>query len=377
MAREADPRAELAAHEEELASGDDLRSSYVLRGAEPWFRERAVQALLRRAKELGYELCQHDAKDPDFRIQTLHDDLCAGALFASKRCVVVLHPEDLLKKAAGKKADPPLLRSILSFLDGERGSVCVVAESLRADAKVVKEVKKRGGAVRSFRRLWDSPPPWEPGGDLRRTELVQWLGSRARELGAKLTAEQAVLLATARGNDLAALDAELGIMRDGGAESVLSGLDLDAAASPFKVAEDMVRGDVGKALFGLETLWRGGMRKDKDGTRETRGTALVVILLGSLRRYARQGLAGSRAIAAGANVKDAAEAAGVGPQPMARRAFESLVGLRPPEAWERLFADVGDLERRSRTGTEIDVNDLARLALRWRPRRRRRVTAAR
>ena len=69
-----DPRAELAQLEKSLADGA-LLPGYVLRGAERYFRDRALDAIKNAARKAGHELCLHDAKSLDFEAPKLLDDL--------------------------------------------------------------------------------------------------------------------------------------------------------------------------------------------------------------------------------------------------------------------------------------------------------------
>ena len=52
------------------------------------------------------------------------------------------------------------------------------------------------------RKLWDSPPPWDP--DPRKSELALWVRARSGDLGVCLTPDDAAYVAAATGNDLAA-----------------------------------------------------------------------------------------------------------------------------------------------------------------------------
>jgi hypothetical protein len=59
---------------------------------------------------------------------------------------------------------------------------------------------------------------------------------------------------------------------------------------------------------------------------------------------------------------------GGGPPARAQQALaelEARVRARPPAHWARVWRDVAELDRRTRTGATVDVNDFARLALRW------------
>lgn len=358
MAREPDPRAQLEELRAQLKSGR-LLPGYVLRGEERYFRDRALAEILAAARAAGAEVCRHEARSPEFSARGLHADLGGGGLFASERCVVIEEPEELLRKSGGKSA--PLARAIEAFLGAGAGTVVLAADSLRADNPTLKAIVAAGGKALFFRALYDSPPPWgDP--DPARTELAQWIAARARALGAKLSRDQVLLLQLAKGNDLPALEDELRLLASGGGRLALSA---DAAGAPFKLADALLRGDLDSSLLELELLYRGGLRKERDGTRDLEPAALIAVLAAGLRRNLRQALAGRMALDAGADLNAAAAAAGVPGFPAARNAFAELVRKRDTAAARAMLRDLIALERKSRT-SGVDASDVALYALRHR-----------
>jgi hypothetical protein len=363
VAKEPDPRAEFATLAASLSNPADLKVAYVLRGAETWFRSRALELVLQAARARGLELCRHDPKDPDFRAQSLSDDLTSQAMFAAQRCVVIAEPEGLLKKVGGEEA--ALARAIRSFVKGRRGTVVLNADALRADNATLKELVAAGGAAHTFRRLYERPGPWERDQDPRKSELVGFVLGRAKELGVALNAEHALLVVHAHGNDLSALDTLLRSAAERGAGDLLAGLGSAAAGSPGEVADALIAGDLPRAQLALETLFRGGMRKEKDGSRETGTEALNAILLGYLRPRVRQGLAAAQARQGGATLESALSEAGV---TSFDRGLREAIGARPLPSWAAMLDDLLELERSSRRGVDVDVNHWTTLALRWRVR---------
>jgi DNA polymerase III delta subunit len=359
MAKAPDPRQELRRLEQAVQAG--LAPGYVLRYDERWFAEQALECVKKAASAAQLELCSHDGDDPGFELSPLLDDLCGTAMFASARCVVWRSPEEHLKKSGAHEA--PATRAIRSFLEGRRGTLVLLASGLRADHAAVKAVLAAGGLSLSFRALYDTP--FSSRDDPTRVELVQWLRDRARERGLRLEPEPALMIAKAKGNDLFALDGEIERLASGGAGAgrELSG---DAAGSPQRLADHLLVGDVPKALFEIETLWRGGFDKGKAGARETSAGAILAVLGGNLRRGIRQGLVASAALAAGASPDAAASAAGVPTWPKARQLFLTQLQARSAADWPRMQRELLALERRSRQGAEVDASDLAALALRWR-----------
>jgi DNA polymerase III delta subunit len=362
MAREPDPQTLLTQLESSLRTGP-LARGYILRGEEPYFRVRAQEAILTAARQRNLDTCLHDTRAGGFDLQALLGDLCSPSMFAAERCVVLEAPESLLAKQEGR--EPATAKAIRSFLELRRGSIVLLADSLRADNATVKAIVAAGGSLLTFRSLYESPPPWARNPDPRGSELCLWTLSRARELNVRLSPDQALLLVTARGNDLHAIEGELQAMRSGGGE-LLRRLESDAPAVPYKVAEAVLCGDLPRALVGIETLFRGGI--ERDSQRQVEPKALLAIFFASLRGSLRQNLAGAAAIAAGLDVEAAAAEAGVPGAPGARQAFLRAQSLR--RDWRAMQDDLCELERRSRSSAEVDASDLARFALRWRARAR-------
>jgi DNA polymerase III delta subunit len=358
VAKDADPRQQWSALEAQLARG--LAPGYVLKCEEPWFGTRALSLLLARARAAGLEVCRHDVGEPGFRPAPLFDDLCGSAMFDSARCVVVERAEELLRKQGAD--DSALTRHARAFLEARRGTLVVLASGLRADHALVKAVRASGGELYTFRALWDTPPPWDP--DPTRSELVGWIDARARELGVRLSRDAALLLAKVKGNDLSALDSELANLAQSGPAAVAA-LASDAAGSPRRLADLLADGDRAGALAEIERLWQGGFDKGRGAGRETSSGAILAVLFGSLRGNLRQALVGSAALAAGADPKSAADAAGVGTWPKARASFSARVGARTSAQWLAMQREAQSLERRSRGSAEVDANDLALFALRW------------
>jgi hypothetical protein len=292
-------------------------------------------------------------------------------MFAAGRMVAVRNATQLLKKDARDAA--AVQRALLAFLRDAASPGCAVveAESLRADHAVIKAVVELGGRSIECRRLWDSPPPWNP--DPRQAELVQWLLARARERKIALDAAQAVYTAQVTGNDLFALDSALDRIAERRARGVSEVVGWTSAASPFQTAEDLCRGDAPRALAGVEALFRAGF-EERDGSRERDADALLAVLLGSLRGKLRQTVAGAVGFERSGDVEQAARDAGVASNPRALRDLEVRLRARPLRAWRAMLHDVAELERRTRLGGRVDANDLALFALHWRAEPKRRTS---
>jgi DNA polymerase III delta subunit len=343
--REPGPTEQLEALARELAGGAALARGYLVRGDEGYFREAALRALTEAAVRAGLELARHDAGDPDFRPGELCDDLSSASMFAPARCVVLRRAGRLVRQEEGEaESGGAALEAALAFLrrKGEPGVLLLEAQGLRADSLLAKALREAGGRVLSLRKLWETSPPWDP--DPRRAELVQWLLARARERGIGLRPEEAVYVAAATGNDLGALDEQLGRIEHRGAASLRAVVPWTAGASPFDVAEALAQGELARALPGLEALFRGGFQ-GKEG-RETSEAALVAILLRSLRNKLSAALAAPEAGSA-----------------------------RSAPEWLGFARAVWALERRARS-EGVDVDELFRFALRTRVRRASKPAAA-
>lgn len=358
---DAHPEEELRGLESSLGQG--LAPAYVLRGEERFFRDRAVELVTGAARAAGHELCRHDASDPEFSAATLLDDLAGSSLFASARCIVVHDAPRLLRGSGSEAATAALLARMAGT---EEGCIVLVGDSLPATGKVVKAAQKAGGRVASFRKLWETPPPWKP--DPRQAEVVLWLVAHARRLRIPLSPDEAVYMVAAVGGDLFALDRELQrlVGREGG-QRIGELVGWSGGASPFAVADAMVAGDAARAVAGIESLFQAGFR-GRDGSRTLDAGGLVAILVGAIGGKLRESLAGARALEAGAGEAGARAAAGVKGGPAAVRSFDQRLERRSAKEWSRMNDELGDLERRTRTGALVDAGDFALLALRWRSR---------
>ncbi len=359
--READPPQLMREFVARLAS-DGLPRGVVLRGEERYFREKAVDRLRAKAVESGFEVCVHDAErgNPDFKLSSLIDDLSGGGLFAAQRLVVIRNGADHLKKVGSSASD--LTRAVTGFLSSpdSPGALALSLPTLRADHAVSKAVKAADGMLLDLRKLWDSPPPWNP--DPRQTELVRFVLDRARDVGLRMTPDQAVYVCAATGNDLFALDDQLERMKRLPDEDLRKVVGWNAATAPWSVADQLVDGDVPRALAGVETLFQAGFQ-EKSGRRLVDAIALAAMLVGALSRGIRRSLVLASELERGASEADAARAVGVNGRavgPAIARARSRSSG-----AWREMLDDVSSLERRAKSGVGVDANDFALFAVRW------------
>jgi len=359
--RDAHPAAEC----ERLAQGlkNGLPPIVILRGEEAWYQGRGLGLVLQTAHAAGMEVCRHDAQDPDYEPRRLLDDLATGALFGGARCVVLQSAERVVVERASK-ASPAVREAMLARLAARaEGTLVLVADKLTSTHALVKAAVEAGGLIIGCRRLWDSPPPWNP--DPRLAEVVQWLSARAREREVRLTPDQAAYVVAATGNDLAALDEQLQRLRAGGGASLHEVVGWESGASPYDVAEHMLLGRAPRALAGIETLFRGGAAQ-RDGSRVLDSAGITMQLAGALSAKLRESVVGARAIAGGVDPGQAAAAAGVQGPPQALTAFRQRMIARDLDTWTRMLHELAVVERRARTSAGTDATEFAHLALRWR-----------
>ncbi len=368
--READPPTQLRGLIEELERGP-LPRAVLLRGEERYFIDQALDALLAKAKETSLEVCKHDVADPEFVAANLLDDLGANPMFASARFILVRNADttrvgqsSIMTKQGTKNS--PFTRAVTSFVESDReGALVITGRSIRADHAIAKAIKAQSLPVLSLRSLFDTPPPWAP--DPRKSELALWVGTRSRQLGLRLSPDDCAYIAGATGNDLAAIDTQLEKVRVGGGQTVRDSVQWQSGGTPWKAADDLLGGQLARGLASLESLYSAGFHSSRDGKTEVSVGALGGMLMGTLRSKARQAALVSRAVSQGASMAQAAAEAGVKGKP-AMDSLGTLLKVRSAPAWERFYREILELERRSRSGPEVDVNDFVALALRHSPK---------
>jgi len=361
-----DPHPEEALRELEAQLERGLPPAIILRGEERYFRDRGIRTVVERAREAGMEICRHDAIDPEYSGARLIDDLATGALFESARCIVVQSVERIVVDRASQfsAAIRDAMRKRLEA--GLPGCLVLVAEKLRADSVLVKATKAAGGPIVACRRLYETPPPWNP--DPRNAELAQWTAARARQLGVQINAGEAAYVAAATGNDLNAIDDQLTRLVGGDGKAVHDLVDWSAGASAWEVAEHVVVGDLKRAALGLQTLFAGGATQ-RDGSRVLDLGGITAQLMTAIAAKLREAERGAAELRAGNGLPRAIEAAGVRGPKMAIQALEQRLAARAPEAWPRMIEEFGAIERRSRSVARVDANDFLQFALRWRHRK--------
>lgn len=344
----------------------ELPPIVILRGEETYFRDRGVSMCMEAAKAAGMEVCRHDAVDPEYSAARLLDDLSTGALFQSARCVVLHNAERVLIERASQYSSS--IRDAMKTRLTSKAEGCLVLSmsKLLATNTLAKAAAAAGGEMVGCRRLYDSPPPWDP--DPRKAELVQWCAARAKDLKIKIDLNEAAYIVAATGNDLASLDDQLKGLVGRGKEAIQELVAWDATASPYEVAEHIACGDLKRSLVGLETLFSGGASQ-RDGSRTIDVAGIVAQLSAAISAKIREAARVAESVQAGLPPQRAAERSGIKGSPKMIEDFMSRFQTRAPQDWAPMLDEFGELERRSRSNVTVDVTDFAQFALRWRRRK--------
>ena len=365
--RDPGPLVALRDFEGKLERADSLPRILITRGPENWFHRRALDSILACAKRIGMDVNQHDPDDPDFDGRGLFADLRGGSLFGAPILVVLRKPGDLLNKVAGKDSD--LVQTVKSYVAGgdPPGAFVLQAGSLRADHALAKLATAEGVNL-NFRRLYDSPPSWGRA-DPRDVELVHWIRDRAKERSLGLSAEEAVYLAGAVGNDLGALESELAKLAVTGTAELKKSVGWRAGGTPWEVADKVLEGEPRAAVSAVEGLFAHGFQ-GKDSKKVLDPAALVAMLTSSLLKGVRTGLAAAEGRARGQSQAQIQVLAGIGGPPKGREAAVRKALARPGAEWAAMLDELLAIERRLKTGVPVDGNDFVLFAVKWRKKRR-------
>lgn len=314
----------------------------VLAGAERWFREAAVAAVLARVfpgGDPGGGVLRLSARDPAdlVRVPTAVEELRCGSLFGEGRVVVVEHPESTGPGAAvdededadeegepaaaapsadasegaaeptAKRSRSPLLDLALPALKAAvSGSVLLLSTSRPVKGKgavPVATLGKAGALVVDCRALYDAPGPWDRGAAEHDHELARHLVARSKvRYGKRLQAPEAHALTRRVGSDLGDLEKALETLAlYVGERPAIAGTDLDACfrgereEAVWPLVNAVLDGRLAEAVERLEGALREGLA-DPRGRPVNRPDALFPMLSGAL-------LAGYRRVLMGAEMR--------------------------------------------------------------------------
>ena len=135
------------------------------------------------------------------------------------------------------------------------------------------------------------------------------------------------------------------------------------------MADKLLGEHLPEAVGAVESLFSKGFQ-GKDKKRVLDPAALVSMLVGSLLKGVRAGLAVSEARARGMTKSQAMELAGLGGPPQAKEAALARAAARTGSEWAVMLEALLGLERRFKTGGETDANDFILFATRFAKKRR-------
>lgn len=338
------------------ASTVPLPPVVVLAGAERWFREAAVEALIARvfpAGDPGGGVLRLSARDPEDRLRVPQavEELRAASLFGAGRVVVVEHPEavagaaaaedgeeegeDGVPAVAGAAAGPaegaaapakrsrsPLLDLALPALEAAiDGALLLLSTSRPVKGKgavPVATLAKHGALVVDCRALYDAPAPWERGAAPHEHELARHLVARMKaRFRRRLDAAEAHALTRRVGSDLDALEKALQTLAlYVGERAAVTAADVDACFQGeredpvWPLVDAVLAGRLPEAVERLHAALTEGLA-DVRGPAVTRPEALFPLISGALLAGYRRVLAGAEMLARGEGEEAVARAAGL------------------------------------------------------------------
>jgi DNA polymerase III delta subunit len=298
----------------------------VLAGAEAWFRERGVEALVRRALpegDPGGAVVALDARIPEqrARLPAVGDELRSASLFAPRKVVVVRNPEaaGALPGQGRRAALTHLAREALEAPAPGALLVLATARPVKGrEAVATRGLLEKGAWVVDCRPLYDAPAPWERGRAAHDHELARFVAGRMRRVhGKRLGLETAHALTQRVGSDLHALDQALGaLVLLLGAREAVEAADVEAVTGRtredpvWRLVDAVLDGEVAAALDRLEALFARGLH-DARGALSVRPEALFPQLVAALHAQFRRVLAGAEGLARGATPAEIAREQGV------------------------------------------------------------------
>jgi hypothetical protein len=378
----------------------ELPPVVVLAGAERWFRDQAVRALLARVfpeGDPGGAVLRLDARDPGQKEQVAGavDELRSASLFGAGRVVVVERPEAAgaagaardedggdegaeeaaEEPAAGapkpKRPQSPLLALALPALEAAvAGSVLVLSTEKPVKGKgavPLATLQKKGALVVDCRPLYDAPGPWERGAPAHDHELARHLQRRAKARFRKsLGLVDAHALTRRVGSELSDLEQALETLAlHAGTRTAVSAEDVDACFQGARedpvwgLVDAVLDGRVADAVARTEHAFCEGFT-DQRGVPVTRPEALFPLIFGALHAGYRRVLSGAEALARGEGEAEVLRAAGL---PSFRGEAFLARCRRDPAAWLARHGAFLEAERGVRGGGVPQEVALERLVI--------------
>jgi DNA polymerase-3 subunit delta len=227
----------------------ELASAYLLAGDEPLLVSRALERVRDAAKARGFEERELHVVDRSFRWAELESGADNLSLFATRRIV-----ELRLASPRPGDAGARVMRALVERPDPDR--LVIVAINGKLDAAA-----SRSAWAKSFEKHGVRVDIWP----VERAVLPRWIAARARELGLKLDADAAELLADRVEGNLLAADQELrklSLTASGPIDeaAVLEAVANSARFDVFRLTEALVAGDTRRSIRVLEGLRAEGVQ---------------------------------------------------------------------------------------------------------------------
>ncbi len=303
-------------------------AAIVLAGAERWFRQACLSAIVKKVLphgDPGGALQRIDAKSPEDRDAAARvlEELQSASLFSPERLV-------LAENAESAPAPPGSGRTsaIRALAVGALEHATPHAHLVLSTARPVKgrqsvptgPLIEAGAWVVDCRALYDAPGPWERGAAPFDHELARFLVTRMRNTHHKqLGIEDAHALTVRVGNDLGALDGALSSLAlyvgdaDGvGAEDVEATLGTTREDPLWRLSDAALDGQREDALRMLGAVFERGVH-DARGVTVNRPEALAPMLMATLESSWLRVLSGAEQMAAGEDGSRLARSMGIPP----------------------------------------------------------------
>ena len=305
-----------------------LPAAIVLAGAERWFRQACLGAIIKKVLphgDPGGALQRIDAKSPEDRSAAARvlEELQSASLFSAERLVIVENAD-----AAPAPPGSGRTSAIRALATGALRHAGPGAHLVLSTARPVKgrqsipagPMIEAGAWVVDCRALYDAPGPWERGAAPFDHELARFLVTRMRAAHHKqLRVEDAHALTVRVGSELGALDGALaslalyvGDAEEVSAEDVEATLGTTREDPLWRLSDAVLDGRREDALRMLGAVFSRGVH-DARGVTVNRPEALAPMLLATLESSWLRVLSGAEQMAAGEDGSRLARSLGIPP----------------------------------------------------------------
>jgi DNA polymerase III delta subunit len=303
-------------------------AAIVLAGAERWFRQACLGAIIKKVLphgDPGGALQRIDAKSAEDKgaAARILEELQSASLFSPERLVVVESAESAPAPPGSGRTSPirALAMGALQHATEHAHLVLCTARPVKGRQSVPTGPLIEAGAwVVDCRALYDAPGPWERGVAPFDHELARFLVTRMRSRYHKqLRVEDAHALTMRVGSELGALEGALaslalyvGDRDEVSAEDVEATLGTTREDPLWRLSDAVLDGDRESALRMLGAVFARGVH-DARGVTVNRPEALAPMLLATLESSWLRVLSGAEQVAAGEDGARLARSMGIPP----------------------------------------------------------------